>query len=95
MGNIGIGELAVIVMLILLVFGPNKLPEIMRSLGKAYRVFQEETQRATAVLRESIEQPPPKTPPGPGAIDVPDGVQLPTPQPAPQIDESARAHEDT
>jgi sec-independent protein translocase protein TatA len=74
MGNVGIGELALLVLLVLLVFGPNKLPEIMRNLGKAYRVFQHETQKAATVLRESIEPPATQTPPGPGIVDTPDGV---------------------
>ncbi|HJT37235.1 MAG TPA: twin-arginine translocase TatA/TatE family subunit, partial [Actinomycetota bacterium] len=72
MGNVGIGEILVIVLVVLLVFGPNKLPEIMRNLGKAYRVFQEETQKAKDTLRESFEPPPEAPPHGPGVIDKPD-----------------------
>jgi sec-independent protein translocase protein TatA len=87
MGNVGIGEILVIVLVVLLVFGPNKLPEIMRSLGKAYRVFQDETQKAKDTLRESFEPPPANpTPPGPGIIDQPDEQPVPPPD---------RAHEDT
>jgi sec-independent protein translocase protein TatA len=80
MGNVGLGEIAVIVLVVLLVFGPNKLPEIMRNLGKAYRVFQEETQKAAKTLRDSIEEPPAQAPPGPGIIDTPDDT--PDEQPA-------------
>jgi sec-independent protein translocase protein TatA len=86
MGNVGIGELAVLVLLVLLVFGPNKLPEIMRNLGKAYRTFQEETHKATTVLREGLEGSS-QTPPGPGVVDTPD---------APVSDHKPeRTHEDT
>jgi len=45
---IGSGEFAVIMLLALLFFGPEKLPELARSLGKAYAEFkkaQEEVER--------------------------------------------------
>lgn len=88
MGSVGLGEILVIVLVVLLVFGPNKLPEIMRSLGKAYRVFQDETQKAKETLRESFDVRATPTPPGPGIIDTPDEQPAPTPEPD-------RTHEDT
>jgi len=39
--GIGLPEMALIMVIALLVFGPKKLPEIGRSLGKAIRGFQE------------------------------------------------------
>ena len=39
--GIGLPEMIVILVLALLVFGPKKLPEIGRSLGKAIRGFQD------------------------------------------------------
>ena len=39
--GIGLPEMAVIFTLALLVFGPKKLPEIGRSMGKAIRGFQD------------------------------------------------------
>jgi sec-independent protein translocase protein TatA len=92
MGNVGLGEIAVIVLVVLLVFGPNKLPEIMRNLGKAYRVFQEETQKAANTLRESIETPATQTPPGPGIIDTPDEQPPEAPM---QPEDPKRSLEDT
>jgi TatA/E family protein of Tat protein translocase len=77
----------VIVIVVLLVFGPDKLPEIMRNLGKAYRTFQDETQKAKDTLRESFEPRANPTPPGPGIIDAPDeSGEKPPPD---------REHEDT
>ena len=90
MGNVGIGEILVIVLVVLLVFGPNKLPEIMRNLGKAYRVFQEETQKAAKTLRDAVDVPATETPPGPGIIDTPDE----TPD-TPKPEDPGRALEDT
>ena len=39
-GNIGIGELIVILGIVLLVFGPRRLPELAASAGKAVRLFK-------------------------------------------------------
>lgn len=51
MGNIGIPEMLFIFALALLVFGPKRLPELGRSLGKGLAEFK----RATSGLRDSIE----------------------------------------
>ena len=40
MGNIGLGEILVLVVVVLVLFGPNKLPELGRSLGKALGEFR-------------------------------------------------------
>ena len=42
--GIGLPEMAVITVVALLVFGPKKLPEIGRSLGKTLRSFQDASQ---------------------------------------------------
>ncbi len=38
--NIGMGELLVILVIALLLFGAGRLPEVARSLGKAIREFK-------------------------------------------------------
>jgi len=38
--NIGAGELIVVALIALLIFGPKKLPELFRSFGKSMREFQ-------------------------------------------------------
>ena len=38
--NIGWGELVVILIIVLLIVGPRRLPDIGRSLGEAVRQFQ-------------------------------------------------------
>jgi TatA/E family protein of Tat protein translocase len=40
MFNIGVPELLVIMAIALIVFGPNKLPELAKGLGKAIREFK-------------------------------------------------------
>jgi TatA/E family protein of Tat protein translocase len=51
MFNIGVPELLIIVAIALIVFGPNKLPELAKAFGKAMREFK----RATEEVKESFE----------------------------------------
>ena len=46
MGHIGLPEMIVIVAILVLVFGANRLPDIGRSLGKAIRGFKDATRDA-------------------------------------------------
>ena len=41
LGNMGTGELIVICLIVLLLFGGKKIPELMRGLGKGIRNFKE------------------------------------------------------
>jgi TatA/E family protein of Tat protein translocase len=52
MGSLGIPELLLIFAVALIVFGPRKLPEIGRTLGKALGEFK----KATEDLKGSIER---------------------------------------
>ncbi len=40
-GNIGMGEILIIALIILLLFGGRKIPELMRGLGKGIRSFKD------------------------------------------------------
>lgn len=40
-GGLGVGELIVIALVVLLLFGGKKIPELMRGLGKGVRSFKE------------------------------------------------------
>jgi TatA/E family protein of Tat protein translocase len=51
MFNIGLPELLIIVAIALIVFGPNKLPELARAFGRAMREFK----KATEEVKESFE----------------------------------------
>ncbi|UBF23629.1 TatA/E family twin arginine-targeting protein translocase [Kovacikia minuta CCNUW1] len=54
--GIGLPEMAVIMILALLIFGPKKLPEIGRSLGKAIRGFQEASKEFETEFKREAEQ---------------------------------------
>ena len=40
MGHIGLAELAVLLVVVLILFGPGKLPEVGKALGKAVGEFK-------------------------------------------------------
>jgi sec-independent protein translocase protein TatA len=41
LGNIGTGEIVVIAILVLLLFGGKKIPELMKGIGKGIKNFKE------------------------------------------------------
>jgi len=52
MGPIGMPELVVILVIALIIFGPRKLPELGRSLGKSIAEFK----RASNELKNTLEE---------------------------------------
>jgi sec-independent protein translocase protein TatA len=54
-GSIGPAELILIFVVALLVFGPKKLPEIGRSVGKALREFKKTTDEIKGRIEEEID----------------------------------------
>ncbi|HEV8098275.1 MAG TPA: twin-arginine translocase TatA/TatE family subunit [Gaiellaceae bacterium] len=65
--EVGITGLIVILIVALLVFGPKRLPEIGRSLGKGMREFKDsitsssDDEKAELPARSADEPPPPST----------------------------------
>ncbi len=52
MFNIGLPEMLIILVIALIVFGPNKLPELAKAFGKAMREFK----KATEEVKESFKE---------------------------------------
>jgi len=52
LGSIGMPELIIIFLIALVIFGPRKLPELGRSLGKSIAEFK----RASNELRSTLEE---------------------------------------
>jgi TatA/E family protein of Tat protein translocase len=51
-GNIGVPELIIIFIIALLIFGPKKLPEVGKSVGRAMREFK----KASDELRNKVDE---------------------------------------
>lgn len=54
--NLGAGEIILIALVALLLFGGKKLPEVMRSLGKGVRQFREGVKDVEDELNGADEQ---------------------------------------
>jgi len=54
--GIGMGEVLIILVLALLIFGPSKVPDIARGLGKAVRQFSRYSQGLTSEFRDEFER---------------------------------------
>ena len=75
MGPIGFPELMIILVVALIVFGPRKLPELGRSLGKSLQEFKRASNELKNTLDEEISleerrtaaPPPPAVTPPPSA----------------------------
>jgi TatA/E family protein of Tat protein translocase len=92
MGNIGMQELIIIFVIALIIFGPRRLPDLGKSLGRSIAEFK----RASNELRNTLEEeirvdeqrqarvaPAPVPGPTPGATPAPAPVPAPVPAPAP------------
>ena len=99
-GPIGMPELIIILTLALIIFGPRKLPELGRSLGKSLGEFKRASNELRSTLEEEIriedEQrtaPKPSTPPAPATTTAAttdfDGEQSPDDETVPRESRSA------
>lgn len=53
-GKIGMGELLVILVIVLVVFGPSKLPSLAKSMGQAVREFRHEAQALSKEMEDTV-----------------------------------------
>ncbi|UCM89173.1 Sec-independent protein translocase subunit TatA [Streptomyces marincola] len=57
MGQIGARELVLLAVIVLLIFGAKRLPDIARSLGKSARILKSETAAMKAENASAAPQP--------------------------------------
>lgn len=86
MFGIGFPELLIILVVALLVFGPAKLPELARSLGKGMAEFRRASNDLRRTLSEAAEEPRIQPPPKPAKV-----AEAPAAAPAPAGAEPAEA----
>ncbi len=56
MGRIGINELLLIFLIILLLFGASRLPQLARSIGKSLREFRKGVKEVEEELKETEKE---------------------------------------
>ena len=62
-GGLGMGEMILIFLVVLLLFGAKRLPEIGSSLGKGIREFKSSVREIEGELKRPQYAPPPPPPP--------------------------------
>jgi len=58
-GSLGFQELLVILLIVLVLFGARRIPEVGRSLGKGIREFKKATREITADIDLDDDETPP------------------------------------
>ena len=55
LGNLGTGEIIIIALVLLLLFGGKKIPELMRGIGKGVRNFKEGMNEIEKDINKDVE----------------------------------------
>jgi twin arginine-targeting protein translocase, TatA/E family len=53
-GNIGVMELVLILIVALVIFGPGKLPEVGKSLGRSIGEFKDALRKSENTIKDSL-----------------------------------------
>lgn len=79
MGSIGPAEILVVLVVALIVLGPNRLPDAARSMGKAMAELRRVTSGVQAEVRDAFAEAPPTYPTPPPPSTGADGTAVPGP----------------
>lgn len=82
MGNIGMPELVMILVLALLLFGPQKLPEIGKQVGKALGEFKRTSNELKRTIEDEMDRATKETPPSEPPPSPPPSGTAPSGAPA-------------
>ena len=88
--SFGLPELGVILLIALVLFGPSKLPQIGKSVGKALREFRESSTEVTKAIQEGVHGVPEQPA---AAVAAPAVEAAPKAPEAPKVEEPAAAVE--
>lgn len=56
-GKLGMGELVIILVIVLLIFGPSKLPSLAKSMGQAIKEFRKGSQDVSDKIEKFADEP--------------------------------------
>jgi sec-independent protein translocase protein TatA len=88
MGSIGMPELVIIFVIALIIFGPRKLPELGKSLGRSINEFKRASNELKSTLEDEIRVEEQKTAAAPRAT-----TPAPAPTPTPSVPDNGVARE--
>jgi sec-independent protein translocase protein TatA len=86
MGPIGMPEMVVIAVIALIIFGPRKLPELGKSLGKSIAEFKRASNELKNTLEDEIRTE--ELQDARKSAQVPPSASVPAPTPAPAAPEA-------
>lgn len=58
-GGLGTPEILLIILIIVLLFGAKKIPELMRGMGQGLREFRKAASEATDEIKRAVDEPEP------------------------------------
>jgi sec-independent protein translocase protein TatA len=87
MGSFGMGEMLIVFIIALIIFGPRKLPELGKALGKSINEFKKASNDLRSTIEEEIRMesearpapPPASTPAEPQILPPTEPVQASAP----------------
>jgi TatA/E family protein of Tat protein translocase len=82
MFGIGFQEMLIILVVVLVLFGPKRLPDLARSLGKGIAEFKKASEEVRQGINEAMKEEPSKEDASPAKTDPPPGASpsaLPSP----------------
>ena len=79
--NLGFGEVLIILIIVLLLFGAKRIPEIAGSLGKGINSFKRNLGEVEGTFREGVDPAPRRDPIQPGERPAARSEDLERPEP--------------